>query len=1295
MLRLKLSSTCLLHGGRRFYAWAAVCAVAAVVVPLTDLGARPALAIIINLTYDNSEAEEPCWGPNGNCATSTSWDPGGFVLMDHARAAADIWESLLNDPTTYNIEIEWDNNFTPPTIGQWTSGGYIEVNSAAGVQWFTDPTPGEHSEFNFANPATPSMLTQGQTLYRDLSLNSQQTWFPGNPPPSVLEVGFRGTSVGGGVIGASGFSSTDSNDLLSLLLHEMGHHLGFNGVNGEPDGIWEIYPQHLGLLHGVEVGESSFSNSHLPFGGPWVMSPAAPPGVRILPSATDVLIAAEEQSIANVTLARVDAITSGPWHFPQLWIGGRVPGASQDAFIRDANGQVTLSANAVARSLTIDGEPHFVKTNNFKLTATGGTTTVTHGQIIVDTGGQVELAALDLNGHGELTMDGGFAWIHGPVNIIDDPTLPGPGIAAIQGHGEVRIDGNFGRLVNNGRIRADGGTLTIRRAPQPLTLTWDLDGDAVVESGSIHAIDGDLHLDIQTAFGDDFDGEMLIGNSHNVTLTSIWTLGAAGLMHMQTPGQTPGDATLSAPLTHVKGKIIVDGRAVIDSDVVFWLTAEVLVQNSDSRLRLDGLTTYYGGKFEGGGVLDQLGSAHVEQSTTIDVDTYNWDGSNEPNYTRIWPEKIFTINSHVIEESGGGYAGDILIEGGTLEVNTKQLDEDTGSYITAPWKLDLTGEMHLLNSRFWLETDAGVGARVRGAPIDISGRVLGKGEENRILSAVVFRSNALVEVPDATDELQFAGPIEYHGGIYRGDGTIRQIGDAVFHQYWTTIQPKIYDWDGLEAAPSTTTIGPQVTAFLRPESIDTDGGFGGLVQITKGRLIVNTHSHPPVAPANLPWTLDEGGTIDLLGEARVSGTDDPSITLYNPNGSRMIVAGQINASGPDNVIYSPTTFRPPARVNVNTGGTLILDAPTRYEGGSYMGNGVLVQNLNAIVAAPTTISTRTFDFDGQFEATEWTLESDLTLNVDQLDVAGNVFDGTIFAHNGSASLRVDLGAATGAAGWEMRGNLAVGMASAAELHIDGVPVKLSGTVIVGTGSTLVFDADVCGNTQFTGGGTVVFNGANSPGCSPGVQEFEGNVEFGRSAVLTMELASPRPEDYDRLEIAGQATFGGTLRVETLGRFVPAPGDRFAILSYGRARGAFDRLEASGAADGMMFVPDFDGRELTLAYTVLGDVNASSSVDRTDAAVMAANFGMKQGATSAHGDLDGDGAVGMTDLALFQANFRRSVATSPATSQAAVPEPSSIALCLVALTATLFFGHNMKRDRANEHDLRAAKNGKCQ
>jgi hypothetical protein len=931
MLQLKSPGTYLEHVQRMERALTMVRWASTFLIALSICAAviRPVRAIDFIFDHDE-EGEQPLW------------DPNGAILEQHFLAAADIWERALPVNEDFSVEFHWDSNIDG--LGYTFDSGaeiFVEINPNA--CWFVDPTPFDNAEFDFSN---------GITLYRDLPFSTAPPTgrlylFPGTPPPLELEVGFQGTIPGTGTTSPC-FNATDSIgspttetgfDLLSTVVHELGHVLG---TTGHEPGEYNIYPHHVGFLSNVLVKEepnSPIGFSHLAGGAnsPFLMGEGtADVNIRRLPSATDILVVAEEQEHGLVHLDRVDSITSGGWHFPFLWIGGSFPDATQDVFIRSAPGQITLFADGEARSLTIDGENNQVQTQGFTLTAIGGPSTVRHGQVIVDNNGEVELAALNLIGHGELIMNGGVARIHGPLRIDDIPSLPGPEDAGIRGLGTVHLDGT---LVNNGRIRADGGTLSVQRTSQAPFMALDLDGDEAVERGSVEATAGDLRfIGLLT---DDFDGEMLIGDAHSVTFLGTWTLGTAGLLHMQTPVPASGLATLAAVNTTIHGDVVVDGRAIVDSDVAFASTAKVSVQTSDTLLRLNKFTTYRGGQYVGMGMLDQRGSMNVEQSTTLDVVTYDWDGSNEaaPSYSRILPAQTFTINSRTIDILGGGYGGDILNEGGILEVNTKQLDEDTGSYVAAPWKLDQGGEMHLLNSRFWLETDAGVGARVRGAPIHISGRVLGKGEGNRVESRVLFQPSAQVEVPDPADELQLVGPVDYYGGSYTGDGTIRQVGDAVI-QTTTTIQPRVYDWDGDDAAPSTTTIGVGRTLWLRPESIDVAGdGFDGLVQIHKGTLIVNTLVHEQMVLSFLPWTLGENGTIDLFDEAIVSGTGNPAV-LNNPTGSRMIAAGQINASGADNVIYSPTTYLPTARVNVNAGGRLILAGPTRYEGGSYTGDGV-------------------------------------------------------------------------------------------------------------------------------------------------------------------------------------------------------------------------------------------------------------------------------------------------------------------------------------------------------------------
>jgi len=77
-------------------------------------------------------------------------------------------------------------------------------------------------------------------------------------------------------------------------------------------------------------------------------------------------------------------------------------------------------------------------------------------------------------------------------------------------------------------------------------------------------------------------------------------------------------------------------------------------------------------------------------------------------------------------------------------------------------------------------------------------------------------------------------------------------------------------------------------------------------------------------------------------------------------------------------------------------------------------------------------------------------------------------------------------------------------------------------------------------------------------------------------------------------------------------------------------------------------------------TANADANADGQVDRADTAVLAANYGRRNGATYWQGDFDGDGMVGLSDLAIMKAHLGEGVAGSAA----AVPEPSAVVLAVV-------------------------------
>jgi hypothetical protein len=88
------------------------------------------------------------------------------------------------------------------------------------------------------------------------------------------------------------------------------------------------------------------------------------------------------------------------------------------------------------------------------------------------------------------------------------------------------------------------------------------------------------------------------------------------------------------------------------------------------------------------------------------------------------------------------------------------------------------------------------------------------------------------------------------------------------------------------------------------------------------------------------------------------------------------------------------------------------------------------------------------------------------------------------------------------------------------------------------------------------------------------------------------------------------------------------------------------LRASGVSD---FAANALAADHVVDFFVLpGDINRDRSVNATDFAILAGNFG-KVGQTYAQGDLNGDGFVNATDFAILAGNFGRSVPAPAAVS----------------------------------------------
>ncbi len=145
-------------------------------------------------------------------------------------------------------------------------------------------------------------------------------------------------------------------------------------------------------------------------------------------------------------------------------------------------------------------------------------------------------------------------------------------------------------------------------------------------------------------------------------------------------------------------------------------------------------------------------------------------------------------------------------------------------------------------------------------------------------------------------------------------------------------------------------------------------------------------------------------------------------------------------------------------------------------------------------------------------------------------------------------------------------------------------VTNSGEIRTAVNSFTVYFGSLSGNGD-TGPGTVIIESDLTPGFSPGLAAFGGDLQFGDAASLQIELAGLSPgAEHDRITVAGDADLKGLLDVALLGGFTLDLNQQFDIIDVEGARaGTFDGLNEGG------LVGNFGGTDLFITYAA-GDGN---------------------------------------------------------------------------------------------------------
>jgi T5SS/PEP-CTERM-associated repeat protein len=883
------------------------------------------------------------------------------------------------------------------------------------------------------------------------------------------------------------------------------------------------------------------------------------------------------------------------------------------------------------------------------------------GTMTVQTGGTLNSAGVGILGAqvgalGTLTVTGGSSnW-----------TQAGSLTIGQNGSGSVTVQSS-GLATSNGAVTlGSGGTGIGVASVTGAGSIWNMTGALTVGSAGtanlVVSSAGKLTTAGSTAIGSiaGSDGFLAISGAGSRWTAASVTVGGQGVGRFQV--LSAGQADLSAPL--------VIGAGTQGS-------GEVTVSGTDSKLNITGaISVATSGKgtlmVDTGGSVSATGALTIGDPTGTPVGTVNFDGGtiSVGGFTRA-AGAVFNWTDGVLQLVGGNLnnAGANLVINGNdaADAPTLRLTSGAISLTTDVPNLTVGGSRQggvsvIGGSRLQTVTTA-IGAVDTGAGVVlVEGRDslfstsgdLGVGGSTTAAGGtgvLTVNADGMVSV-GGTMKLWSGGTVNMNGGTLAITNLAPNGGKFAFNsgrlQFLGNFTANASALDAILGVSHTLSLGRTIdlgnNAFNIATNLVVDGGtiqgatlaFGATNVVTIQNSGVMTFTGAITNPAGSRvfvgnGELRAGTTLTNAGELRLAG------------GATTIAAASVNNTGlisGNAVVNSVVTNSTSGQIRVASDERLQFVSAT----GSNSNNGEINVDgggiefsrvLNNSTASPST---------GLIVARDATLRFNGGLsNSGSLTFAtgvSNVFGDVSNLNNLATPGRIVVTAGAQANFFDD------------VVNSGSIQVSASG----GLESTAVFLGSFSGN-GVTGSGHVFMEGDVRPGFSPGTMAFGGDVSFGPTSVLEIELGGlTAGTQYDRVTVAESAVLGGSLEVSLINGFTPALGSSFQILTASQGiTGAFVNSMLPSLATGLGWNVDYTATGVQLSVITAtqqpGDFNNDGRVDGRDLLLWQRGGSPNPGSTS--------------DLAEWKSNYGDSGLTAAST---AVPEPSS--LVLVVLTSVL-------------------------